>query len=200
MSQLTTLNQRSGLPLSGPRGLAVTAAAVAAIVAGVVFAIVRTGGADESRPVPDHALAGSADIGKAFAELAGRAGLNVAMPASPDGLVPAAVALEPGPPGSAAGTLVLDYYAGPAPKDAAALAAYAGPRVQVIYRPGAGAPPAGGAVLSLDGRDIAVQRAEGAAVYYVPFAGGLAEVRSWSTGSEPAPSDEALAPLLASIK
>ena len=137
---------------------------------------------------------------KAFAELAQRAGVDAALPAAPRGLSLWAVALEPGAPGAAAGTLVLDYYAGAKPpKELTDLAGYAGPRVQVIYRPGA-AVPAGTESAVIAGREVAVQRAESGAVYYVPSGGLLVEVRSWSTGSQPAPSDDDLAPHIASLK
>ncbi|GIW14011.1 MAG: hypothetical protein KatS3mg062_1450 [Tepidiforma sp.] len=49
-------------------------------------------------------------------------------------------------------------------------------------------------------QQVAVQRGDNAAVYYVPFAGGTAEVRSWTTGTGAAPSDGDLGPLLSSIK
>ncbi|MCL6644096.1 MAG: hypothetical protein K6U88_03795 [Dehalococcoidia bacterium] len=45
-----------------------------------------------------------------------------------------------------------------------------------------------------------MQRAESGAVYYVPSGGLLVEKRSWSTGSQPAPADDDLAPLIACLK
>lgn len=137
---------------------------------------------------------------KAFAELAQRAGVDAALPAASRGLSLRAVALEPGAPGAASGTLVLDYYAGAKPpKELTDLAGYPGPRVQVIYRSGA-AVPAGTGSAVIGGREVAVQRAESGAVYYVPSGGLLVEVRSWSTGAQPAPADDDLAPHLSSLK
>jgi hypothetical protein len=186
-----------------PRTPVLIAASLAAIVivAGAVFAVTRDSGADQFRPLPDHALAGSHDMGTAFAELARRAGIDASLPGAPRGGALWVVAVEPGPPGSNLKTLVLDYYFSDAkpPKEVGDLGAYAGPRVQVIYRPLPGSAPTGEKVTLGDGREATVVRSEGGAVYYVPRGDSLIEVRAWSTSDAPAPSADDLLPLLTTL-
>ena len=74
----------SAAPRVPRAGLLVLAAAFAvAVLAASRSACSAQAEPDQSRPVPNHALAGSHDMTKAFAELAQRAGVDAALPAAP---------------------------------------------------------------------------------------------------------------------